>query len=65
MTILTTLLGDMLELGSYSEEGHRLIGKIAAKNKINKLIAVGERSRDTARGAKQAGFKEDNIFHLI
>ena len=58
------VLGDMLELGSYSEEGHRLVGKYVVKSNINKLIVTGERARDIARGAKEAGMKRDNIFHF-
>ncbi len=58
------VLGDMLELGSYSEAGHREVGGEVAKSGINKLIVVGERSRDIARGAVLAGMAEDNIFHF-
>lgn len=58
------ILGDMLELGSFSEEGHRSVGEHVAKMKIDKLISVGERSRDIGRGALAAGMKEDDIFHF-
>jgi len=59
-----TVFGDMFELGSYSEEGHREVGRIAKKTSIDKLIVVGERSRDIAKGAKEAGMNEDNVFHF-
>lgn len=58
------VLGDMLELGGYSEEGHQDVGKYLAKMKIDKLITVGEYSRDIDRGAKEAGMNEDAIFHF-
>ncbi len=58
------VLGDMLELGSYSEQGHREVGKRVFKSGINKLIVVGERSRDIARGAEDVGMLRDNIFHF-
>lgn len=58
------ILGDMLELGALSESGHAAVGRGVADNKIDKLIVVGERSRDIARGAKQAGMKSDDIFHF-
>lgn len=58
------VLGDMLELGSYSEQGHREVGNKVVQSKINKLIAVGERSRDIARGAEDDGMHKDNIFHF-
>lgn len=38
------ILGDMYELGSYSEEGHRNTG-IYAKDKCDILVAVGEHAR--------------------
>jgi len=58
------VLGDMLELGSYSEAGHREVGKYAVKCSINKLILVGERARDIGHGAGEAGMKRDDIFHF-
>lgn len=58
------VLGDMLELGKYSEEAHKEIGQIVAVNKVDKLIVVGERSRDIARGAKESGMRLDDIFHF-
>jgi UDP-N-acetylmuramoyl-tripeptide--D-alanyl-D-alanine ligase len=56
------VLGDMLELGSYSEEGHREVGRYLTKSGIDKLIAVGERARDISRGAEEAGLSRDDIF---
>lgn len=58
------VLGDMLELGSLSEQGHQAVGRAIVKNQIDKLIVVGERSRDIARGALAAGMKSDDIFHF-
>ena len=58
------VLGDMLELGNYTEEGHRLVGRKVYEAGIDKLIAVGEKARDIARGAQEAGMKQDNIFHF-
>ena len=58
------VLGDMLELGKYSEEGHREVGKYLFKMGVDKLILVGERSRDIGRGAAKTGMLKDNIFHF-
>ena len=58
------VLGDMLELGSISEEAHQQIGKLVVKLKIDKLIIVGERARDIARGAISAGMSADQIFYF-
>ncbi len=58
------VLGDMLEIGSYTEEGHRRLGEAVVKNGIQHLIAVGERSRDIIRGATEAGLADDYIFYF-
>jgi len=58
------ILGDMLEIGHYTEEGHRLVGENAVKNKVDYLIAVGERARDIVRGAVDSGMDKDKAFHF-
>ncbi|MCF7860237.1 hypothetical protein K9M09_01285, partial [Patescibacteria group bacterium] len=58
------ILGDMLEVGAYSEEGHKLVGQEVFHNNIDYLISVGERSRDIDRGAQLAGMSPDFIFHF-
>jgi len=58
------LLGDMLELGDYTEKGHRQVGAAMAENKIDYLIAVGERANFIVEAAKQAGLNSERIFHF-
>ncbi|MEI6529126.1 MAG: UDP-N-acetylmuramoyl-tripeptide--D-alanyl-D-alanine ligase [Candidatus Falkowbacteria bacterium] len=58
------IMGDMLEIGSYTEEGHQLVGKKIATSGINQLIAVGEKARGFIRGAKEAGMEDDYIFYF-
>lgn len=58
------VLGDMLEIGAYTEEGHRLVGKKVASSGVKYLIAVGERARDFIRGAKEMEFEDDFIFYF-
>ena len=58
------IFGDMLELGSLSEEGHRAVGRIVYELGIDYLYVIGERARDIARGAKEAGMSEDKIFNF-
>ncbi len=53
-------LGDMLELGRYSQKEHEAIGEEAAAC-CDMLVAVGERSRAVAEAAKRAGMKEDAV----
>ncbi len=58
------VLGDMLELGNYSEDGHRLIGEKVAKIGVDEIILVGERARDIGRGAIDNKFNKELIFHF-
>lgn len=54
------VLGDMLELGSYSETAHRNVGEYAAECKIDMLFTYGKESEFMADSAKKAGLK--NVF---
>ncbi len=54
------VLGKMAELGRYSENEHRLLGMRAAEV-ADILVCVGEESRDTRRGAIEAGMDEGNV----
>lgn len=56
------VLGDMLELGSYSEEMHKNVGKNVYENKIDILVTVGNMAKYIREGAKQLGMKEENIY---
>ncbi len=58
------VLGDMLELGSYEEEGHRIVGRRAAEV-VDVIIAVGTRGKLIGEAAQQVGharvhFADDN-----
>jgi UDP-N-acetylmuramoyl-tripeptide--D-alanyl-D-alanine ligase len=55
------VLGDMLELGSEEQPGHRRIGARAAAV-LDVLIAFGPRSRLTAEEARRAGLASDRVF---
>ena len=57
------ILGDMLELGEYSEELHRKVGKEVAKNKIDVLVTVGKFSKFIAEEAKKMGVKTVYSFN--
>lgn len=56
------VLGDMLELGEYSQQLHEKVGEVVAQNKIDKLITVGELSKDIAKKAQELGMKSENII---
>jgi UDP-N-acetylmuramoyl-tripeptide--D-alanyl-D-alanine ligase len=54
------VLGDMLELGQYEKQGHRMVGVRAAQI-ANRLIAIGERSKMIASAAENAGLSPSAI----
>ena len=49
------VLGDMLEMGVYSEEGHREVGSYAAEKNVDMLLTFGPESRFMADSARRAG----------
>jgi UDP-N-acetylmuramoyl-tripeptide--D-alanyl-D-alanine ligase len=57
------VLGDMLELGPYAPEEHRLVGEAAARH-VDRLILVGALARHIAEGAQQAGMPAKRITLL-
>jgi len=56
-------LGDMLELGAFTEQAHRQIGARAAQV-VDILLAVGERSIFMADEAKKNGLAGDRVFYF-
>jgi UDP-N-acetylmuramoyl-tripeptide--D-alanyl-D-alanine ligase len=58
------VLGDMLELGNFSEELHRKVGMEIEKNKIDLLILVGNYSKFIKYAAMENGMKEENILYF-
>ncbi len=51
------VLGDMLELGAFEEEGHRQVGRRAAET-VDQLIVLGERARLIGQEAQAQGLKQ-------
>ncbi len=54
------VLGEMLELGSESDSGHREVGETAAALKIDHLITIGPVASAIAKAAKQAGLNNSS-----
>ena len=54
------VLGDMLELGAYDEEGHREVGRMAAEA-VDVLVTVGVRAQRIAQGAREAGLDRSAV----
>lgn len=57
------VFGDMLELGSYAEKGHRLVGRRAAEV-VDVLVAVGELAAWLAAEAMAAGMAPAQVHHV-
>ncbi len=55
------ILGDMLELGEWSDKEHRAVGR-AAGGFLDILVTVGKRAWGIVEGAKEAGM---NSFHIV
>ena len=58
------ILGDMLELGDYSQKGHAEVGEAVAHKGIDILITVGQESKFIGTGASSCGMDNQNIIHL-
>jgi UDP-N-acetylmuramoyl-tripeptide--D-alanyl-D-alanine ligase len=57
------VLGDMLELGSYEAEGHRLVGRRAAEV-LSVLVTVGKLGRLIAEEALAAGMLPSSVHSV-
>lgn len=57
------VLGDMLELGRFTEEAHREIGT-KIKGTADMLVVVGPRAKSIAKGAIEKGFSEKKVAIL-
>ena len=54
------VLGDMLELGQYEEQGHKKVG-VRVAEVADELVTVGERGRMIAESAARAGLAQHAI----
>ena len=57
------VLGDMLELGDYSETAHRETGAFAAEKNVDALFTYGKASEFTSDEAKKQNIK--NVYHFM
>ena len=58
------VLGDIKELGEYSEKIHRDLGKLIIKDNIDILITVGEYSKYINAETIKEGFNSKNSYHF-
>ena len=54
------VLGDMLELGSYAEEAHRRLVRLASELKVDALIAVGPEMKKAAKEFQGACYQAED-----
>ncbi|HEV8586356.1 MAG TPA: UDP-N-acetylmuramoyl-tripeptide--D-alanyl-D-alanine ligase [Methylomirabilota bacterium] len=67
------VLGDMLELGAWSDEAHREIGRAVAALPADELVGFGRAAARTVEAARAAGLAEahhaptfeDTVAHLL
>ena len=55
------ILGDMLELGEYSQKAHEEIGRLAAEG-VDFLITVGQNGKIIALAAEKSGLPKEKIL---
>lgn len=58
------VLGDMFELGEYSDKLHKEVGKEVAKNKIDLLFCAGKYSKNIVNEAIESGMNENNVYYM-
>lgn len=58
------VLGDMLELGEYSQKLHENVGEEVYRNKIDILMCSGKSAKYIAKRAKELGMSEENIYYF-
>ena len=56
------VLGDMLELGTYSQKLHEEVGKYVVDNKIDILVTVGTEAEHIVNKALELGMKKENVI---
>ena len=59
------VLGNMLELGDFSNELHRNVGDEVVKNNTDILITVGEYAKEIAKRAEELGLKQVSSFNNL
>ncbi len=58
------ILGDMFELGEFSEKLHKKVGAEVYQNKIDILICSGKGAKDIVDEAEKLGMNKNNIYYF-
>ena len=59
------VIGDVLELGTFSKENHEEVGEYLSFKKIDYIFTFGEESKYIKSKAVEKGFKKENIFSFL
>jgi UDP-N-acetylmuramoyl-tripeptide--D-alanyl-D-alanine ligase len=59
------VLGEMLEMGDFAAEGHRIVGRAVARHRIGYLAALGPHAGDLVAGAKEGGLSPDRCLAAL
>jgi UDP-N-acetylmuramoyl-tripeptide--D-alanyl-D-alanine ligase len=57
------VFGDMLELGAFEDEGHRIVGRRAALV-VDRLITVGNKARIIGEAARESGLPDEAVLEI-
>lgn len=59
------VLGDMLELGSYSKQAHEEVGYYLAKKSLDYLFTLGEEAKNISQAAIDGGMDKEKVFAFL
>ena len=59
------VLGDMLELGDFEEEAHRLVGRMVAESGVDVLITVGKRAKLICNSAVHCAMRTEVRYYSV
>ncbi|WP_054949700.1 UDP-N-acetylmuramoyl-tripeptide--D-alanyl-D-alanine ligase [Numidum massiliense] len=58
------VLGDMLELGSYSHRAHERVGEYIANHPVDQLVTVGSKAKEIAGTAIAKGYSKQKVANF-
>lgn len=58
------VLGEMRELGKFTEEAHKMVGRVVATLKLDLLVLVGEQTTFLSAAAIAGGFDRTKVFYF-
>lgn len=58
------ILGDMFEMGDYSEEAHNQVGYMVSRRNIDLLITVGKKAKTIGQSALEKGLSKNQVIIL-